>query len=131
MNKIIKYNIYYTGGTNTDHIGDLEEEISETGGELRIASDVNLEVIMLLHENLNTRNSGNNNCGIIPYKNYIIKCVDGETKLINEQLYPFFPELFFWKDETFTKEFNGKYFYIMEKLEGDLSKYIIETSYQC
>ena len=98
-------------------------------GGMNIA-DVNSEVVSILEKTLDTNNMGQRNCGIIPYLDYILKCTrDSKALTMNDSIKEYFPQYYLWPDGEFIKEINTKPFYIMEKLDGDLTTYIIEQSY--
>ncbi len=93
-------------------------------------ADINTEVVSILEKTLDTNNLGQNNCGIIPYLDYILKCGGRSDALtMNDSIREYFPQYYLWPDGKFIKEINTKPFYIMEKLDGDLTSYIIEQSY--
>ncbi len=93
-------------------------------------ADINEEVVSILEKTLDTGNLGQNNCGIIPYLDYILKCsIRNDGLLINDNIREYFPQYYLWPNGDFIKQINEKPFYIMEKLDGDLTKYIIEQSY--
>ena len=93
-------------------------------------ADVNSEVVSILEKTLDTTNYGQRNCGIIPYLDYILKCTrDSKALTMNDSIKEYFPQYYLWPDGEFIKEINTKPFYIMEKLDGDLTTYIIEQSY--
>ncbi len=93
-------------------------------------ADINEEVVSILEKTLDTGNLGQNNCGIIPYLDYILKCSSSnDGLLINDNIREYFPQYYLWPNGDFIKQINEKPFYIMEKLDGDLTKYIIEQSY--
>ena len=91
------------------------------------------ETFKILFNIFNEKNLGQQNCGIIPYNNFIIKCIDrgfsSDAQKLNEKIKNYFPNLYLWEDSKFYKEIETKKFYIMERLEGDLTKYIMEQSY--
>ena len=93
-------------------------------------ADINEEVVSILEKTLDTGNLGQNNCGIIPYLDYILKCSSrNDGLLINDNIREYFLQYYLWPNGDFIKQINEKPFYIMEKLDGDLTKYIIEQSY--
>jgi len=93
-------------------------------------ADINSEVVSILEKTLDTNNLGQNNCGIIPYLDYILKCSGGGDALVmNDSIREYFPQYYLWPNGEFINNINTKPFYIMEKLDGDLTKYIIEQSY--
>ena len=104
---------------------------AEDDDALNIAN-INEDVVGILEKTLDTNNLGQNNCGIIPYLKYILKCVQYDVYdeiNLDKGIREYFPNFYLWPDRKFIKKINEKNFYIMEKLDGDLTKYIIEESY--
>lgn len=114
-------------------------------------ADINIDVITELFIHSNSQNLGQHNCGIIPYKQYIIKCLNCDDNAskntdvttishfneLNRDLNEIFPKYYLWTDGSpylFIKkeQTSEKYckLMIMERLDGDLTKYIIESSYK-
>ena len=132
--KFYKNHIYSKGGA--DRIIEIDsgdsEEIS-TKYNFEIASDINKDVVEILEQITNTQNVGQENCGILPYKKYILKCPLYNSyqfpKTLNNSIRLFFPQYYLWPDHHFFTMINGHSWYIMERLDGDLTKYILEQSY--
>ena len=77
----------------------------------------------------NIKNTGNRNCGILPYKNYMLKCQKNLTKFnVNNKIKNYFPEFYKWNSGDFQKRINDNFFYVMEKLDGDLSEYLLQKT---
>ena len=99
------------------------------------------------------KNKGQNNRGIIVIDKYVVKCVSRSSlfseethllanknaELINEKLAGFYPKYYKWNDSNYNYLLNlsdvpdiADYVrcIIMEKLDGDLTSYILETSYK-
>tara|TARA_E500000178_G_scaffold342376_1_gene387486 strand:+ start:1015 stop:2343 length:1329 start_codon:yes stop_codon:yes gene_type:complete len=77
----------------------------------------------------NIKNIGNRNCGILPYKNYMLKCQKNLTKFnVNNKIKEYFPEFYRWNSGDFQKRINNNFFYVMEKLDGDLSEYLLQKT---
>lgn len=144
--KYIKYKIKYLnllkGGGNIEEanfdLNELEENFREK------------------YKNGSISNLGQHNCGILFYKNYVIKCLGLESedekkkyenenneniiicnrKLINDKLKGLYPLFFIWPGKNniyhyiFLKENTYALCIIMERLDGDLTNYILETAYK-
>jgi hypothetical protein len=121
------------------------------GGSIELAN-FDIDEVEQKFKQLNTeeiKNLGQHNCGILFYETYAIKCLrivteipasESEKELalfgkINEELKGLFPTLYKWPNNKvyhYIEVDENKYAkcYIMEKLEGDLTSFILEESYK-
>ena len=149
--KYLKYKLKYNSIKNKNYI--------MTGGSNLASIDIDENnVISQIINTYSTsnKNLGQNNCGITFIDKYAIKCSAivsedyknkynnnddnkkqhelNNVKLINEELDGLFSKFYAWKNGdfyNFIKVENDKYAmcYIMEKLDGDLTDYILKQSY--
>lgn len=124
------------GGTSHIEIADIDET--------EIENELNLK---------NIKNFGQNNCGIIFIDKYVVKCIEKTNDIldedenyvkyidsINNELAGCLPKFYKWKNNKLknyiqinydVSPFNPLYAVciIMEKMDGDLTKYILRKSY--
>ena len=84
--------------------------------------------------NRSSQNLGQQNCGIFSHEKYIIKCTS--QKLAGEEIMrqisnnPNLVTIYSWNDGIIYKSYKGNTFYIMEKLDGDLTSLILQKIYR-
>ena len=125
------------------------------GNSLEMANiDIDLDIDQIKKSLIDIsaqNNLGQNNCGIIFYNNYVIKCINKINKIseindnldkkyeefiiqINNEIKDLFVKYYNWYDKKIIKYIsinNDEYAkcIIMEKLDGDLTNYILKTAY--
>ena len=84
--------------------------------------------------NRSSQNLGQQNCGIFSHKNYIIKCtnqfIKGEETMRQISNNPNLVTIYTWNDGKIYKIYEDNFFYIMEKLDGDLTSLILQKIYR-
>lgn len=134
---LLKQNIKLTKNNNL--VGGTNLEIADV--------DENIVSIELNKKNINL---GQHNCGIVFIEDYAVKCIGKYENItennarddlkehaekINEELSDLFPKYYAWKNgrfENYIKLDNSDEYakcIIMERLNGDLTNYIINNSY--
>jgi hypothetical protein len=131
----------------------LKNKVILRGGTIEIA-DIDPDIVAqkLIEKKSNL---GQRNCGIVFIDNYAIKCLSKSStpdynaeyenkyaikaELIERELEGFYPKLYRWRDGRFINFIkiinpdNGEIKYakciIMEKLDGDLTDYLLKNSY--
>ena len=107
------------------------------------SSEINIDEVIRSFNTENINNYGQQNCGILKYKKYIIKCLKTyinqqesiDIPLIHDDIIAYFPLYYKWPNNHLqynipNRENTYSLCIIMERLDGDLTDYIFKSVYK-